>query len=98
MVALATVAFCFPIATSAYAQNPSDLAAAEALFEDGRKSMDANDFAAACPKLEESERLAPAVGTLLNLGICYEKSHRTASAWATFKEATSAARASGQSS
>ncbi|HEX7667271.1 MAG TPA: hypothetical protein VF407_22220, partial [Polyangiaceae bacterium] len=42
-------------------------------------------------------RLAPAVGTLLNLGICYETAHRNASAWATFKEAISAARQAGQS-
>jgi len=38
----------------------------------------------------------PAVGTLLYLAECLEKSGRTASAWATFREASSAARASGQ--
>jgi hypothetical protein len=83
--------------SSAHAQDAQSTAAAEALFDEARKLMTEGKVADACPKLEESERLAPAVGTLLNLGVCYEKSHRIASAWATFKEAISAARASGQS-
>ena len=71
-------------------------AAAESLFDDGLKAMKSAHFAEACPKLEESERIDPAIGTLLYLGECYEKTGRTASAWATFREAASAAAAQGE--
>jgi hypothetical protein len=70
--------------------------AAEALFDEGRRLMVEGKFAVACTKLEESERMDAAVGTLLYLAECYEKTGRTASAWATFREASSAARAGGQ--
>src|SRR6478609_5293756 len=74
----------------------SDKAAAEALFDQGVRLMKQNSFAEACPKLEESERIDPAVGTLLYLGECYERVGKTASAWATFREAASLAGTSNQ--
>src|SRR5687767_13693349 len=58
-----------------------DAAAGEALFQEGRGLMKAGDFAAACPKLEESHRLDPALGTLVNLASCEEQQGRTATAW-----------------
>jgi serine/threonine-protein kinase len=69
---------------------------AEALFDEGVKLMKSGNFQEACPKLENSQRVDPAVGTLLYLGECYEKLGRAASAWATFREAQSAAESSGQ--
>lgn len=84
-------------APSAFAQSSaSSKAAAEALFDEGLKQMKAGQFSEACPKLEESQRIDPGVGTLLYLAECYEKSGRIASAWATFREASSLAGASGQ--
>jgi len=74
----------------------SQKAAAESLFDDAVKAMKAGHFADACPKLEESERIDPGIGTLLYLGECYEKTGRTASAWATFREAASTAQAQGE--
>jgi len=71
-------------------------AAAESLFDDALKAMKSGHFSEACPKLEESGRIDPAIGTLLYLGECYEKTGRTASAWATFREAASAAQAQGE--
>jgi len=95
---LAPACCLFLSAAPAWAQaNASDKAAAEALFDQGRALMRQNSFAEACPKLEESERVDPAVGTLLYLGECYERVGKTASAWATFREAASLAGTSNQS-
>jgi hypothetical protein len=89
------VCACFG-ASPALAQSASDKAAAEALFREGRRLLDAGQYPAACAKLLESQRLDPAPGTLLNLGGCYEKNGQTASAWATFKEAMSASHLKGR--
>jgi hypothetical protein len=75
-------------APSASAQvSAEDRVAAESLFGEARRFMLAGDYATACPKLEASRRLEPGIGTTLNLGDCYEKLGRTASAWAEFKSA-----------
>ncbi|MBS2016363.1 MAG: hypothetical protein JST00_25995 [Deltaproteobacteria bacterium] len=80
----------------AAAAAPGDAAAAEALFREGRRLLDAGDAAAACPKLEESQRLDPGAGTQFFLASCYEAVGRTASAWATFREVESASRSAGR--
>jgi len=58
-----------------------DAAGAEWLFREGRTLMKEGDLAAACPKLAESLRFDPAVGTLMNLAECEERLGHTASAW-----------------
>src|SRR5438067_1140228 len=73
------------------AQSTADKAAAEALFDQGRSAMQEGDFGKACGLLERSQHIDPGIGTLLYLAECYEKSGRTASAWATFREAADAA-------
>jgi hypothetical protein len=73
-------------ASSAGAQR-GDAAAAEQLFTAGREAFERGDFATACPKFEESQRLDPAAGTLINLAACYEKLGRLASAWETWRGA-----------
>jgi serine/threonine-protein kinase len=80
-----------------HAQTASDKAAAEALFDQGRAAMQDGDFGKACGLLERSQHIEPGVGTLLYLAECYEKSGRTASAWATFREAADAADAAKES-
>jgi len=80
----------------ASAQSADNKAIAEAAFELGRKLMDEGKPAEACPKFEESARLDPSVGALLNLALCNEELGRTATAWARYKEAASLARATGQ--
>jgi tetratricopeptide (TPR) repeat protein len=80
---------------NSYAVTPSESAAAQALFDEARQLMTAKKYSLACPKLEESQRLDPSTGTLLNLGACYENQGRLASAWTKFLEAEASARASG---
>jgi hypothetical protein len=79
------------LGSQAGAQSAADKAAAEALFDQGRAAMQEGDFGKACGLLERSQHIDPGVGTLLYLAECYEKSGRTASAWATFREASDAA-------
>jgi len=83
-------------ASLAYAQGPSSDAAATALFDEGRKLMEQHRWSDACPKLAESQRLAPSGGTLLNLADCYEHTGQSASAWAAWKDAAARANAVGK--
>ena len=73
-----------------------DEAAAEALFLEAKKLAAEGKLAEACPKFAESNRLDRGAGTLIHLADCYEKNNQSASAWATFKDAASAAQALGR--
>jgi hypothetical protein len=55
---------------------------AQALARDARKLIAKRQYAAACPKLQESQRLAPSPKTLLELALCHEKEGKTATAFA----------------
>lgn len=98
---LACVCACllgaFSAVRVAHAQvSPEEKATAEAVFEEGMRLIKKGNFAEACPKFEMSQRVEPAVGTMLYLAECYENTNRTASGWAMFREAASLAETSGQ--
>lgn len=80
--ALAQPAVPEPVAT--------DPAGAEVLFQKARPLMEQGDLAAACPLFEESYRLDPAPGTLLNIAACSRLAGKTATAWGQFLEASRA--------
>jgi len=69
-----------------------DRAAAQSLFEAGKKLMEEKKLAPAAAKFEEAHRLYPSVGSLMNLARCYELMGKTASAWTSYSEAASLAR------
>ncbi|MEB2313550.1 MAG: hypothetical protein OZ921_03590 [Sorangiineae bacterium] len=84
-VAVPLLALGLCLAPGARAQG-RDPAAADALFKQGRAAMDARDYATACAKFYESNRLDPAIGTVFNIADCEERRGNVATAWARFQE------------
>jgi hypothetical protein len=75
---------------------PADRALATELFKQGRALLEEGKTADACRKLEESQRLDPGGGTLLNLAICHEAEGKMASAWSELNEAIGIAQRDGR--
>ncbi len=74
----------------------TERATAQELFDQGRELMQAGNYREACPKFEQSQRLDPGGGTLLNLAVCHEKEGRIATAWGELHDALSVARRDGR--
>ncbi len=75
------------VLASSSVSRAGDPAAAEALFQTGKSLMDKKKYDEACPKLEASYNLDPAVGTKLNLADCLEKQGKLAQAWVSWGDA-----------
>jgi hypothetical protein len=86
---VAFVVTAAPVVSAAPAE--TDRTLAQSLFEDGRRLMTEGDYEAACPKLEESQRLDASGGTVLNLALCREQQGQLATASRLFKQALSSA-------
>src|SRR5512133_177123 len=69
-----------------------DTVLAEALFKQAQRLMTAGKIAEACPKFEESYRLVPKLGTLLNMATCHDKQGKTGSAWDEYTRAITQAK------
>lgn len=82
------------LALPAHADEP--VSPARALFNDARALAGKGDYAAACPKFEQSLALEVGLGTQFNLADCWEHQGRTASAQALFLGAAASAKAAGQ--
>jgi len=59
---------------------------AESLFQRARALMEKNDFAAACPMLEEAYGLDHGEGTLLAMALCHESNGKPATALREYRE------------
>ena len=62
-----------------------DKTSAEELFQLGKQAMAKNDLVKACAYFQGSLNADFALGTLLNLGICFEQAGKHASAWGAFR-------------
>lgn len=82
--ALSTIFALSLFCTPSFAQ---DQAAAEALFRSAQEAAEQGDWRTACDRFEESNRLEPAPGTVLNIGRCREMLGQFASAWKSYGEA-----------
>jgi hypothetical protein len=83
-LAIAALLVALPAAGQGVGTDP---AAAAALFREGRDAVKRGDYVTAYAKLDESYRLDPAVGTLLNLADCSEHIGKVATAWQLFRQA-----------
>jgi hypothetical protein len=79
LVAVATI----PVA--AHAQSAT--AQAETLFRQGQELLSKGKFAEACAAFDASQKLEPAIATLLNQASCREKNGQLATAWGLFIDA-----------
>jgi hypothetical protein len=70
----------------AVAAQPVDTQA-DLLFEQGRDLLIAGEYAEACAAFDASQKIAPAITTLVNQASCREKNGQLASAWSLFVEA-----------
>jgi hypothetical protein len=60
---------------------------AERLFRAGEKKFDAGKHAEACADFDTSLKLAPKLGTLLNVALCHETTGKPATAWHEYHHA-----------
>lgn len=91
---LLMVSVCVFFPNTALSTEPQE--SAEGLFSEGKALMEAKRLPEACVKLEQSQRLDPAAGTLLALAYCWEQAGLLASARRTYFAAAKLAEANAQ--
>jgi hypothetical protein len=86
------------VAGPAQADEANGAERADKLFSEANALVERGDYAAACPKFAESQRLEPALGTQFNLALCYERTGKPAAAYRAFRAVERLAHASGKRS
>jgi serine/threonine-protein kinase len=93
-VALASFVSLAALAPDAHAEaSKADQRAAQKLFDEGLDLLEHDHAAEACPKLEESQRLDPGMGTAFRLGECYAATGRLVRAAQLYREVAAEAKA-----
>jgi hypothetical protein len=69
------------------APTAANASAGQSLFDDGLRLKKAGQIPEALDKFQRSEELSPSVGALVQIGDCYEKLDKPASAWGAYTEA-----------
>jgi hypothetical protein len=67
--------------------DPADKKRADKLFADGRRYLQNKEYALACTAFEQSQQADPAIGTQLNIALCYEEWGHVVAALHAFEEA-----------
>jgi hypothetical protein len=88
LLAIASVTF------RAEAETPAQQAAR--LFTEANALADVGRYAEACPKLEQSQKLDPGIGTQFNLADCYEHTGRPVASYRAFRQVEVTARSAGK--
>lgn len=95
LAALAVAVATLVVSTEARADDAS-VARAQGLFDEALVLMKAGKYAEACPKLEESDKVDPGMGTEYRLAECYESAGKIASAWTVFRAVADVAQREGK--
>lgn len=80
------VVLALVVASSSASAQPAG-AQAEVLFREGRELMTQGKYPEACAAFDQSQKLEPAITTLINLAGCREKAGQLATAWGLFLDA-----------
>lgn len=80
-------AFVAVCALAGLAAADTDKQRADKLFDEGRRQLAAKEYALACTAFEQSQKADPAIGTQLNIALCYEEWGHVASAYRAYLEA-----------
>lgn len=94
-IAVLIASFSLTVAGGVCADPEVKRSQAEARFQEGLELLEAKRFPEACSAFEQSLALERAIGTLLNLGRCYEATRRPASAYSVYQAALEEAEKAG---
>src|SRR5262249_17666060 len=87
LTALVALVSTIPAAAEPADKNRDRQREAQRLFDEARALQRQGRHEEACARFEASEKLDPAVGTLLNLADCAERVGATAKAWHRYRQA-----------
>jgi tetratricopeptide (TPR) repeat protein len=71
----------------------ADKTRADKLFDEGREYLVRKEYALACTAFEQSQQADPAIGTQLNIALCYEEWGKLASSYRAYLQAEKLAKA-----